>query len=570
MNVITLNLSEYEKFQGEPKWGVSEMCWQLYWFFRDREQVGCHYLISYESEGDRMCAIPDSWLNTFRLYGIEFIYCDSNRVPNVINDRHYLMTVKLNWLFDDDLFDTKIRNRWREFSNDDVGTIIIDCDEQDNLQSIPEIQRYECAKKLQSVFPNAIIANRDFSVYKVDQNSSNNFLDTATKLTDLVGSVEQLRQKCSSMNSTESILKQMLYIIDAVGKSPNKCDLIDAADFSTTFQLCSQEAIEYICLMRFGKRVYFSDSNERLILGLAKDVMSQSGMYADEYLTMLANLPDVSVYYRSEPVLVMPNYNDSFYSDVKIQAIEAEFDLSKDEIIGECSVQSYNYDHLELLSASELFNLSSKDFNIALEGMNRLAKVFDKFGKKSASIIDLRGVLFNVSNMLFYRIEDKTYIAYLGNVSAETKFVAYAVRSRSKPFHLTLDVAKETLFDVRFFMDWKTIMAPYVRNKIVRLNHMFFKPPRYINGLCMYLQPSLQQVCDCNLTFEEVGMFAKSSWDMRRNLEILDYLKRDVVVDRIATPFGGMHAMMNTIVKINREDWRSNADRIQQFNTYGH
>lgn len=46
--------------------------------------------------------------------------------------------------------------------------------------------------------------------------------------------------------------------------------------------------------------------------------------------------------------------------------------------------------------------------------------------------------------------------------------MAYPVREKCQPFEMTLDMAKETLCDIRLFEDWKEVVYPFLVNGYVK------------------------------------------------------------------------------------------------------
>ena len=221
-------------------------------------------------------------------------------------------------------------------------------------------------------------------------------------------------------------------------------------------------------------------------------------------------------------------------------------------------------------STANLFNLNSEDFDTAKAGADRLQKLYKSFSYHCAEEIDISEITFNISNVIFYKQGDETFMAYLSSIKADTKFMAYPVREKCRPFEMTLDMAKETLCDIRLFEDWKEVVYPFLVNGYVKKNHICFPVQRYIMGVCLYSQGLGNQILskDIGLTFEEAGIYNDMSWSLRKFNTILHYVKRDCIVDNMSTPFGGLHPMVQNTVTIKREDWRSDHDRLHQFNTY--
>lgn len=563
MNVVRIPLSEFAKTDDVPQWGVSYPYWRIYKFY-ETHSLNDYYQIIYDSASDRDEAVPLEYLRLFESYGISF----GSKI-SAVQTKKYFTVIPIGCTATDEEFDEAVRNRIREFDDEDVGFVIVDFEEMEDLSEVPDAVKMLVASRIASVFPNAIIANKEISTFRssyvqtkpVFKNSVN--FDSVVAWNDLI-------IKNSTANIISSKMHLLLDVIDSVKAC--KAEFIDASESEFTERLTpfDKRSLAYICLMKYNKHLYFDSISNDLLYAEPQELMRCDAMYANEYLDMLANLPDAFVYHAAEPILLFPIHDGNEYENVQFQVSECIFDMNTFKVCGDAITQSYSYDQIELLSAADIFQLSSTNSDTALTGMQKFKDVIQQFTAIYGRTRDTTAILFDVSNLIFYRIGETCYMAYLAYVKAEKEFEAYTVRERSKPFTLKLDAAKIVMRDVRLCDDWKQVMAPYVRAGIVRKDHIFFKPQRYINGLLMRgIQLSgLTVPTDCGLTVEEAGMFAASSWPLRATKVLLDNLKHDFVMKNIATPFGGMHPMQCTSVNISREDWRSYDNRIQQFNTY--
>lgn len=562
MDVIRMPLNEYPKYTGQPKFGISDTYWQIYWFYKDRPQT-CNYKIVYDSGIDLNRVIPSDHIQLYAAYGIDFRLSSPP-----ITSRRYIAIVPLDDLLTDGVFEQNAAKHLYSPEEEDVGLVFVDYGELDNLDELSYSQKLQLSALINEVYPEAIIANSDLSIFENDIEVDDIDLTNAVKLDDII-SVQDVA-KGSTASRRETVIREMLAVIDAIKDC--KADLIDATKSSIAdrFLLGNKAAIEYICLMRYNKTVYFDRYSHAVMYGISNDMSSQNAMYADDYLNYIANLPDVAVYHAAEPLLVFPDREKNRSGVIKFNVFECAIDLQTMELGEEQGKESYTYGDVELLSVAKLFNLDSDNFETAKAGMLKLQELLRKFSMRCKSEMDMRGVLLNISNVIIYNVGGSTYIAYLAYIYANTHFIAYPVRKVSKPFKLDLDLTRAVLRDVRMFWDWKSVMTPYVKAGLVRLQNMFFRPPRYIRGLCMLCAPTdfLTVTPSIGLTFEEIGMYSSVSWSMRKSLMILEYVKQSYIADEVATPFGGPHPAINIRVNINREHWRSHADKVQQFNTY--
>lgn len=564
MGIVKLDLSEYPTSTEPPKWGVPLRFWQIRWFYQNYSQDNT-YKISYGSLQDLYKVVQKEYVSLFEKYGIVF----DNRTGRVL-ERLFFVEIPLDYLMDDDVFETQVKNRYYSFSHDTVGFVIVNYGELDDLSGFTSEQKIKYSTAIKSVFPNAILVNSDLITYEYSVSSNRPDLSNAVPFDDIVDG-KQLLLKYSNYNVAEFQLNLQLEIIEAVHRCPYS--LIDASnsEFPKKLSKFMMRSIEFICLMRYNKRVYFDNTIDYLVSSDPTYAYSWYSMYADDYLALLSDLPDVSVYVATEPLLLFPKRNIVPGSNVKLQVFECDVDLNTLELGNDCSTQSYSVDQLNIVSTAKLFNLDSKDINVAKKGMERLQDVLNKLAIKCKSAMDMSLVLLNISNVLFHKIDDTIYVSYIAYLSANTEFEAYLIREKSKPFPITLDTTKITLRDVRMYNDWKRILTPYLRAGLIRKEHMFFYPTRYLNGLCARgIKPQGLLSADCGLTFEEVGMYSEATLPMRQTQVILDYLKRDFVAENIATPFGGVHPMVKMNVRIDKEAWRSDEDKVRQFNTYGY
>lgn len=573
MQLVNLQLNDFPKYIGEPKFGISTWYWQLYWFYscNDGENSQSHRYHVICDSTSRKTVIPDEYVELYADYGIDF-----NEKVRDTRERRYIMVIKLDDLLDEAHFQETVTERYREFDNSEVGLVFVDYGSYPNLNHLSHDFILQMAAMICNAFPNAIIANSEISLFDVSIESSVPEVRNSTDI-DSVVTIEQLQGNKNIYSQTEIVVSTMLNLIDILRKSNYTMFDASKSKIATLFSTGNKAAISYISLMRYNKIVYFDSNSYNVMYALSNIMSKQDAMYADEFLNRLENLPDVSVYMTgNEPILVMPDCKKSFVAKYRVQILECEMDLNTLKLHGKAQPMSYSNREIELLSVATLFNLSSADAKIAEDGMNRLKKLMGLFMYRCKHILDtnsdMNDILLNISNVIFYRYEGQTFMGYLSYVTAEQHFMAYPVRQKSKPFHIVLDVAKESLIDVRMFEDWQTVLAPYVKAGIVRKEKIFFHPQRYIRGLCLYgMQGNyLEMKNSIGLTFEEVGMYSESSWCLRKSQVILEHVKKDFVDSYIATPFGGMHPMINTKVKIRREDWRSDGNKIQQFNTYGY
>lgn len=88
-----------------------------------------------------------------------------------------------------------------------------------------------------------------------------------------------------------------------------KADMIDASEsnISNRFSNGDRRCITYICLMKYNKLVYFDQLSYRALIGFQRDLMSRDAMYAEDFLYIISHLPDIAVYYKTEPIIVLPN-----------------------------------------------------------------------------------------------------------------------------------------------------------------------------------------------------------------------------------------------------------------------
>lgn len=564
MGIVRLDLSEYPTSTEPPKWGVSPMFWQIRWFYQTYSQDN-YYKISYGSQDDLYKVIQKEFVPLFTRYGIEF-----NNYTSNITERLYFVEIPLEHLTDDEVFDAQVRNRYYSFSNDTVGFVIVNYGELENLNGFPDAQRYKFTEEIHSVFPNAIIVNRELSLFSGTVSSNKPELRDAVKLDEVVN-IKQLLVKYSDYNLANIQLNLQLDIIEAVHQCPYQC--IDASDseYMNHLTMFMKRSIEFICLMRYNKRVYFDRFVDSMVYSDPKDAYSMYSMYANDYIALISDLPDVSVYIASEPVLLFPKRDTVQGANVRMQVFECDVDPDTWELGDNASTQSYSADQIDMLSASKLFKLDSENIAEAKAGMETLQGLLNRFSIKCKAVMDMSSVLLNISNVLFYTIDGTIYIAYIAYLHANTNFEAYLIRQRSKPFEITLDVTDVTLRDVRLYDDWKRVLAPYFRAGLIRKEHMFFRPTRYLNGLCARgIQTNGLFTEKCGLTFEEIGMYSEATWPLRQTQVILEHLKRDFVAENIATPFGGLHPMIGTSVRVDKEAWRSDEDKFRQFNTYGY
>lgn len=565
MEIVRLRLDDYPKFNGQPKYDIPAMYWQIYWFYQQYSQ-NYTYKIVYGDGIDISRVINFELIDLYKVYGIDF-----KESSDIVSERRYVATVPLNDLLNDDIFSENLSKRAYYSEPEDVGLVFVDYGERESLDEISSLQVTQIGVMLQEAFPNALVANSGLTKFDAQLSGDPAELKSAEKLDDIVSETDLFSGECFK-SRREAIVRQMLGVIDSVRL--HKSGLVDAtsSDIADRFSISNKAAIAYICLMKYNKTVYFDRYSDVVMYGMVNETFAQNAMYADDYLHQLANLPDVAVYHAAEPILVFPDRARNRNKNVRFGVFECQIDLDTLAFGDNQINRTYDYNDIELLSAAKLFNLSSTNFNTAEEGMKRLKRLLYKFTVRCRTEIDMRSTLLNISNVIFYRIDDKTFIGYLAYVYANTHFMAYPIRQISKPFKLDLDLTKVVLRDVRMYWDWKRVLAPYAKAGMVRMNNLFFKPLRYLRGLCLLGAPidHAPMLKSIGLTFEEIGMYSDASWGLRKSTLMLDYVKQSYIARDVATPFGGPHPISNIRININRENWRSNADKIQQFNTYGY
>lgn len=569
MNKVEIPLSEYNTYDKTPKFGIQSKFWPIYCFYKKHTQQNYYHICL--PEGTELTRIIEQQhVSLYATYGINF----SDHIDMLKQSRLFVSILKFSQVSDEQTFNESVVNKVSAIDPADVGLVFVEYDSVENVEELSMELRLDIAARIENLYPNAILCNSELAVFVASVIDQKPQYESSVSLGSLI-TVDELLKGINSYSKVASIIIPMLRIIEKVHTC--KCDMIDAstedsADITKKFSVGNRMVMSYICLMKYNKVLYFCRSSQKALYSLPQQIMKQHAMYADEYLNMIANFPDATIYHKVDPFIAMPDRSQGAYHKISVQLISTEINEEDMSLMPGQYKARYEYEDLELVHVTELFKLDSSNTAEAISEMKRLQELLQRFEYRCGNIIDMTEILLNVSNILFYRINDKLYIGYVAYIDAKIPFVMYPIRKISKPFRTRLDVTKEVFHDVRFYEDWKEVITPYVLNGLVNVKRLFFKPPKYIKGLCMYgINSAVSTIDDTlGLTFEEVGMLSDACWDLRKSPEILNYVKRSCIATRMATPFGGLHPMISTNFRIDREDWRSDADKIQQRNTYGY
>lgn len=568
MEIKKLELSEYsECIEESVKYAITPLYWPIYCFYKTHSQQNC-YQILFDSSESLSSVVSSNEIPMFSDYGINF----TKSLSVVPRQRVFIAIHTFDQIISDERFNAEVRDKFTDVDKDYVGLVFIECpgDDDGNVyESLSQSEKVAIVERLKEVYPRATIATAALNIYIPAIESEKPKIKATVKLDDVL-TLQDLLGDAQTYNGLEMSIKLILRFIKKIASV--KADMIDASEsnISNRFSNGDRRCITYICLMKYNKLVYFDQLSYRALIGFQRDLMSRDAMYAEDFLYIISHLPDIAVYYKTEPIIVLPNKKFDYFSDIVLRVIECKIDLDTMTLDTGQEVVQYYYPNIELLSTANLFNLNSEDFDTAKAGADRLQKLYKSFSYHCAEEIDISEITFNISNVIFYKQGDETFMAYLSSIKADTKFMAYPVREKCRPFEMTLDMAKETLCDIRLFEDWKEVVYPFLVNGYVKKNHICFPVQRYIMGVCLYSQGLGNQILskDIGLTFEEAGIYNDMSWSLRKFNTILHYVKRDCIVDNMSTPFGGLHPMVQNTVTIKREDWRSDHDRLHQFNTY--
>lgn len=565
MQIVDIALSEYTQYSDDPLYGIQSLYWPIYCFYKDHSQQA-HYHLIYDSSTDLQRVVDMNSINFYSSYGIDF----RKNAEFFTGTRRFVVYHTFDTLLDDEKYE-HLRNTYSEIEKEDVGLVFLEFPDDFDIATLPYEHKVTISARVQELYPSAFIANSGINVIEHVTVLSKPVMKNTVKFDD-IAQKDDIFGDIQSMNRTTVLLTAMLRVIDLVGKT--KADMIDASESSilSNFSYGNRVEIMYICLMKFSKLVYFDQYSASILHGVQQKMMKQASMYADDYLNSLANLPDVAVYDVTEPILVFPDKNRDKYHDVRIHVLTCEIDLKNRHLAQDVITAVYYYPDIKMYSTAALFNLSSTDINTAMQGDKDLFNLCKQLTTRCMTEIDISEVLMNVSNVIFYNLDGKDYMAYITNVVTDIPFVAYPIRPQSISFRMRIDLTKDVLYDIRMYDDWRETIYPYVKAGLINPKNAFFRPVRYLRGLCLDGLFTDSTLLDKNvgLTYEEAGMCSNQTWSLRNSKKILNYIKRDCVVERMSSSFGGLHPMISKTVVIHREDWRSKRDRLQKQNTYGY
>ena len=562
MDVKQINANEFLEYNTAPEFGIRSSYWPLYCFYEQHDQQALYKVLVTEgaSVGDY---IRVDYASVYQRFGIDFAIQHS-----ATHKRNYVHYLDLSELGNLESFKESFEQHYFDYDKEDIGLVFIRYDVP--ISAFNSEQRSQISECLHQLMPSAAIANDDFIQIKTQVVSGSSEYKRVCTLDEIV-SWSELTTGIQQFSKIDAILTPMLRTLEKV-REVKGVDCIDASNSKLSEILTNgtRRSLAYVSLMKYGKAIYFSKDIEKLVHSYSAETQKQNAMYADDYIRYLTNLPDIAVVMGSEPFLVLPDRNKLLVHGVDLQLIYHEIDMNTFDMISDTKHVRVNSDDISIVSAAEMFNLSSTDPDVALDGMHHLYDVMLRFIKGSKDYSEFKAAILNVSNTLFFTLNGKFCMGYISYIYCKRPFIAYPLRQKGKPFELQLDLSKQALIDVKVYSDWKQIITPFINSGYIKLNNAFIRPTRYIDGL-------LLQGMDFNangehnghgLTIEQIGMYSDSCWSLRRSNRILQYLKYDCVLNKIASPFGGMHTCDKSISFIGREDWRSNADKIQQFNTY--
>lgn len=563
MDVKRIAASEFTVHDEEIKYNIRKVFWPLYCFYKERTQQALYRVVL--DNGVQVSDLVDlDYVTFYKRFGVDFSNTDS-----AVNTRSFVKYLHLSELLDTESFCEHELAVYHDMDPASIGIVFIEYDV--DIASISVVQRAQILNAIRTVYASATIANEDFVAEWKSETDDGPEYEKVVKLDSLFKDGE-LFADTDALDPQQTILKQMLRILEKVHECKG-ADCIDASDSELISQLNvgNKRALAYVAMIKYGKCLFFSHEIETSTLNFIPDTQHQDAMYAEDYINFLTNLPDIAVVRTvTNPFLVLPDKNASTYSSVDMHVIACEISDDFSEFIGDGNHQQINSDDIEVISMADTYNLSAKNADEALVGMHKLAQLHSRFIKKCSDFAEMKQALLNVSNTLLFKIDDKLYFGYITSINTEKQFIAYPLQHHAKPFMIKLDLRKVALVDIKLYSDWKKIILPFVKSGYVNLQKAFVRPLRYVNGLLLQgLNITFKgEHTMCGLTIEDVGMYDDRCWMLRKSNRILDYLKANKVQEKLATPFGGLHVYEQIQPTIEKEDWRSNADRIQQFNTY--
>ena len=564
MQIVNIALSEYTQYSENPVYGIQNLYWPIYCFYKDHSQQA-HYHFVYDKSTDLQRIIDYNSINFYATYGLDF----RDNAEFHVNTRRFVAYIDASALLDDTDYE-HLKNTYSEIDKEDIGLVFIEFGKND-INNVEWDDKITLSARVHDLYPNAFIANAGINVLDSVTISKKPVFKNTVRFDD-ISSHESIFENINSMNRNTVILTAMLRMIDLISKT--KADMIDVSEsaIADKFSYGNRVAIIYICLIKYSKLVYFDRYSASVIHDMHRRMMHPSAMYADDYLMMLANLPDVAVYDVIEPVLVFPDKNRDKYTDIRIHVLTCEIDLDTKQLAPDVAPAVYYYPDIKIYSAAQMFHLASKDTKEAMKGAAELKDLYKQLSSRCMTEIDTSDVIMYISNTIFYHLDGKDYMAYITNLVTDIQFVAYPIRPQSTSFTMKLNLIKDTLYDIRMYDDWRETIIPYYKAGFIDKKNMFFRPVRYLNGLCLnsLFSDAAALDSDIGLTYEEVGMFSNATWSLRNSKKILDYVKHDCVIDKMTTVFGGLHPMQGTKMIIQREDWRSKRDKLQKQNTYGY
>lgn len=312
-------------------------------------------------------------------------------------------------------------------------------------------------------------------------------------------------------------------------------------------------------------------------------LLERSNMYVYDYLKMLENYPDVTIYQATKMGYYCvidkkriaetdKNYMDKF----NLTLTSVKFDLKRLQMMSNSVVTvKCNYYSIKPLDFHDYFKIDSPKTKEAIDALKALNKMVINF----KDILERNGFdageVLHQGNLLLYEHNSEVFLGYVSEVNRKLPFICYPMDTDYSPFSIELSNSindgvmnlgsLQSIFSDLRYRDFLEIL--YKKGVKFSTNNLRFRLPSYSNAIILsnilysyfnvFSFKDFENLTDKNVfaTADEMGIWCEASRQFRKNSRYNDnsyYLRLVELFDMknlrdkgYLTFYGGFHPLIS-------------------------
>lgn len=330
---------------------------------------------------------------------------------------------------------------------------------------------------------------------------------------------------------------------------------------SITSLRCKWVYVGIAIYLSLEKNLLFDVSGDlkRMYMIKIQEMLGVDYNYASDYVKRMQHPLKIGVSLQNSDIFV--NVLRSLYGTLSL--ISAEFIADGDEssfledTLNCCTVSIHDIDVLKI---QDLYQVVSKNWGTALEGLRKLNKLCASFEQSVEAFLGHEVQPMNFTNLLLYRQGDKLMLGYINRRSISLKYLTRPLDSRFTGFEVVTN-SVEDVFPFGLLLGGRKYGSQLAKRVNLTESDLKYESLPGLRGIALasvgYDSGSYTE--DCGATIEEIGVWGTITEQIRNHHSVKI---KNKITNKAAwksglySYYGGAHPADRRHVNIDVDAWR--------------